>query len=208
MALAHLWQAGVEWSNHLPSVAACPATEQGILRKHFENGFNTTPTSSFGRLFDAVASIAGIRQTITYEAQAAVEFEAVLDKNIREAYEFEVIAGKESEIDCRPVIRDLALDVLAGVAASTISAKFNNAVAALILRLARLYRDREGLNIAALSGGCFQNVALLGAAHALLIADGFVVLTHKVVPPNDGGLALGQAVIAGLACEDRPQISN
>ncbi|MEJ7848266.1 MAG: carbamoyltransferase HypF [Pyrinomonadaceae bacterium] len=204
MALAHLWQAGVEWANDLPCVAACSETEQKILLKQFENGFNTTATSSFGRLFDAVASIAGIRQNVNYEAQAAIEFEAVMDKNIRDAYEFDFIAGKKTEIDCGRLIKEVANDAADGVTAGTISAKFHNATAELILRLARQFREQHGINKTALSGGCFQNAALLEAAWALLIADGFEVFTHRLVPPNDGGIALGQAVIAGR----RRQISD
>ncbi|MCY7374532.1 MAG: hypothetical protein LH472_00985, partial [Pyrinomonadaceae bacterium] len=197
-ALAHLWQAGVGWNKKLPCVAACPEIERGILLKQFENKINTIPTSSFGRLFDAVASIAGVRQTVTYEAQAAIEFEAVLDDNVTDFYEFTLIEGETIEIDSAPLIRRAALDVLDRVSIGEISAKFNNAAANLILRLALLFREREKLNKVALSGGCFQNVALLKASLKRLRENDFEVLTHRKVPPNDGGLALGQAVIGGF----------
>ena len=196
IALAHLWQAGVRWNENLPCIAVCTKTEQKILLKQFENKINTIPTSSFGRLFDAVAAIAGVRQTVTYEAQAAIEFEAVLDDNVIDSYEFVLIEGEKIEIDCAPLIRWVALDVLEGVPIGEISAKFNNAVANLILKLALRFRTREKLNKVALSGGCFQNVALLRASLKRLQAHDFEVLTHQKVPPNDGGLALGQAVIA------------
>ncbi len=197
IALAHLWQAGAAWNENLPCVAACPETERKILLKQFENKINTMPTSSFGRLFDAAASIAGVRQTITYEAQAAIEFEAVLDDNVMDSYEFTLIEGKTVEIDSALLIRSMAIDVLDGVAIGEISAKFNNAAANLILKLALLFRTREKINKVALSGGCFQNVALLKASFARLREHGFEVLTHTKIPPNDGGLALGQAMIAG-----------
>jgi hydrogenase maturation protein HypF len=197
-ALAHLWQTGVKWNEKLPCVAACSEIERGILLKQFENNFNTIPTSSFGRLFDAVASLAGVRQTITYEAQAAIEFEAVLDNNTTAAYEFKSVdEGGRIIIDCAPLIRWAALDVLDGISVGEISAKFNNAAANLILRLALHFRERENLNKVALSGGCFQNVALLRASVSRLRGKDFEVFTHRQVPPNDGGLALGQAIIAG-----------
>lgn len=196
-ALAHLWQAGVKWNKKLPCVAACPQTERKILLKQLENNFNAIPTSSFGRLFDAVAAIAGVRQTVNYEAQAAIEFEAVLDNNTTDAYEFNLVDKVEKiEIDCAPLIRWAALDALDGVSIGEISAKFNNAAANLILHLALHFRERENLNKVALSGGCFQNVALLGASVKRLREHDFEVFTHRQVPPNDGGLALGQAVVA------------
>ncbi|MEJ7861318.1 MAG: carbamoyltransferase HypF [Pyrinomonadaceae bacterium] len=197
VALAQLWQAGIDWDEKLPCVAACSETEKKILRTQFANNFNTVPTSSFGRLFDAVASLAGVRQTITYEAQAAIEFEAVLNHSITDSYEFNLIEGEKIEIDCAPLIRRAALDVLDGVSISEISAKFHNATANLILRLALRFRTGENLNKVALSGGCFQNVALLRASVSRLRENDFEVFTHRQVPPNDGGLALGQAAIAG-----------
>ncbi len=198
VALAHLWQAGIDWNEKLPCVAACSDTKKKILRTQFEHNFNAVPTSSFGRLFDAVASLAGVRQTITYEAQAAIEFEAFLDDNVTDSYEFDLIEAETIEIDCARLFRDAARDVLAGVSTSEISAKFNNAAANLILRLALHFRKRENLNKVALSGGCFQNVALLRASVSRLLEHDFEVLTHRQVPPNDGGLALGQAAIAGF----------
>ena len=197
-ALAHLWQAGVKWNEKLPCVAACSDTEKKILRTQFEKNFNAVPTSSFGRLFDAVASLAGVRQMITYEAQAAIEFEAFLDDNVTDSYEFDLIEAEPIEIDCSRLFRDAARDVLAGVSTGEISAKFNNAAANLILRLALRFRKRENLNKVALSGGCFQNVALLRASVSRLREHDFEVFTHRQVPPNDGGLALGQAAIAGF----------
>ena len=198
VALAHLWQAGVDWNESLPCVAICSETERRILLKQFENKFNTIPTSSFGRLFDSVASLAGVRQTITYEAQAAIEFEALLDENISDAYEFDLTSGDPIKIDCARLTADVVKDVLAHVSTCKISGKFNNAVADLILRLSLHFRERERLNRVALSGGCFQNVALLKASLWRLRENDFEVFTHRQVPPNDGGLALGQAAIAGF----------
>ncbi|MDQ6787789.1 MAG: carbamoyltransferase HypF [Acidobacteriota bacterium] len=202
VALALLWQAGIEWNEKLPCVAACTEIERKILLKQFENNFNAVPTSSFGRLFDAVASLAGVRQTITYEAQAAIEFEAILDEKIFDAYKFDLIEGEIIQIDYAKLISEVAKDVLAQIPVAEISAKFNNAVADIILRLALKFRTRENLNRVALSGGCFQNVALLRATLRRLREHDFEVFTHRQVPPNDGGLALGQAIIAGKSLLD------
>jgi hydrogenase maturation protein HypF len=136
---------------------------------------------------------------ITYEAQGAIEFEARLDESVSNAYEFRLIEDETIQIDCANLISEAAKDVLSKVSIGIISAKFNNAVADLILRLALKLRERENLNRVALSGGCFQNVALWRATLRRLREYNFEVLTHHKVPPNDGGLALGQAVIAGFA---------
>ncbi|HRH46865.1 MAG TPA: hypothetical protein PKY82_34785, partial [Pyrinomonadaceae bacterium] len=193
MALSILREAEIEWTEDLACVSFCSETEQKILLKQFESNLNVVQTSSFGRLFDAIASISNIRQNATYEAQAVIEFEAILDENVAESYHFEI---SENEIDYRNLVREVVRDVRANVRKSIISAKFHNAVADLILQLSLKYRKSLNLNKIALSGGCFQNVALLKKATKLLINNEFEVLTHKLVPPNDGGLALGQAVIA------------
>lgn len=197
-ALAFLHHAGIEFTHDLPPVAACPAGELKILQRSFAQNFNVAPTSSAGRLFDAVASIAGGRQTIDYEAQAAIEFEAALDDTIEDAYEFEVTTSEAAQISVKKLIRQVVFDVERAVPVSIISAKFHNAVADLICRLALDLRAGEKINKIALSGGTFQNVALLGKTLRRLRARDFEVLTHSKVPPNDGGLALGQAVIANF----------
>lgn len=193
MALSVLREAEVEWTEDLAPVSFCSETERKILSKQLENNLNVVHTSSFGRLFDAIASIANIRQKATYEAQAAIEFEAIFDENTSEAYKFEV---SENEIDYRSLVREVVRDIRANVEKSIISAKFHNAVADLILQLSLQYRKSFNLNKIALSGGCFQNVALLKKSIKLLQQNNFEVLMHRLVPPNDGGLALGQAVIA------------
>jgi [NiFe] hydrogenase maturation protein HypF len=193
LALSLLREAEIEWNEDLACVSCATETERKILRKQLENNLNVIETSSLGRLFDAVSSLTGIRQTATYEAQAAIEFESVMDETVSESYHFEL---NENEIDYRELLRELVRDVRAGISKRLISAKFHNAVAELILRLSLKYRKSLKLNKVALSGGCFQNVALLKKACKLLKEHDFDVLTHKLVPPNDGGLALGQAVIA------------
>ncbi|MDW8327073.1 MAG: carbamoyltransferase HypF [Anaerolineales bacterium] len=195
-ALAHLHAAGVAWDDDLPPVAACPPAERNVLAHQIRTGLNAVPTSSLGRLFDAVAALCGIRQTVTYEAQAAIEMEALAADSLADvtagAYPFKV---RETVFDAAPVIRAMVADLRSGVAAPVIAAKFHRSVAELILTLSRRLRAEHGLNTVALSGGVFQNVTLLAHTLRLLSAEGFDVLTHRLVPPNDGGLALGQAVI-------------
>jgi len=201
-ALAYLWAAGVDWAFDLAPVAACDKVERGVIRHQLETGFNAMPTSSMGRLFDAVAAIAGVRQAITYEAQAAIEFENLAAGDVTDSYRFEIEQPEKGAarysfvFNPEPVIRAVVADVRAGVPASTVSARFHNSVAELIRDLCLLVREAEGLSRVALSGGVFQNVTLLAKAERLLADASFEVLTHRLVPPNDGGIALGQALVA------------
>ncbi|NUP27412.1 MAG: carbamoyltransferase HypF, partial [Nocardia sp.] len=199
MALAHLWAAGIEWSPAIPAVRACPAAERAVLVHQFETGLGCVPTSSMGRLFDAVASLAGIRHTVEYEAQAAIELEGVSrpgDTGGGE-YRFAIDTGDPASIDPAPVIAAVLADTASGRPAAVIGARFHAAVARLVLETA-LERAAPGTTVA-LSGGVFQNALLLSATRRLLREHGFTVLTHHRLPPNDGGLAFGQvlAVAAG-----------
>jgi len=195
MALAQLWQAGVAWQESLPPVAACSLTERKVLQQQFTSGFNSVPTSSMGRLFDAVAALAGIRQTITYEGQAAIELEALALDQVDGQYHFALGEGEPLQIDPAPVIRAVVHDVLTGTTPAVIAARFQQAVSAVILQLALRFCQQENLKTVALSGGVFQNVKLLKQVTEALRAHDLRVLVHRLVPPNDGGLALGQAVI-------------
>ena len=150
-----------------------------------------------GRLFDAVSAIAGVRQMVTYEAQAAIEFEALIDAAEVGTYGF-AISDRDDllVVDPAPVLQSVVNDVRAGEPTGTIAARFHRSVAAMIVETAERIRTRTGLTTVGLSGGVFQNVTLTHATRAALIERDFEVLVHRLVPPNDGGLALGQAVIA------------
>jgi len=197
VALAHLWAAGLEWDEALPSVQAASEEERTVLAQQLDKDVNTVPTSSSGRLFDAVSSLAGVRQTINYEAQAAIELENLVDERITAAYGF----GQAEAIDAGPVIRDVVADVKAGVPAETIAAKLHNGIARMICDTCLRLRASDGLDEVALSGGVFQNVTLLERVLPMLRDAGFTVYTHRLVPPNDGGLSLGQAVVAAVRSE-------
>ena len=195
VALSLLKEAEIEWNEKFGCINFCTETERKILAKQLEKNLNVIPTSSFGRLFDAVASLANVRQQVTYEAQAAIEFEALLDENITEFYRFDLVENDTILINWKNLIRAVANDVLGEVPIPIISAKFHNSVANLILNLSLKMREKFNLNKIALSGGCFQNVALLQKSIKLLTENDFEVFTHRKVPPNDGGLALGQAIL-------------
>lgn len=197
MALSHLRAAGVPWTDDLIPVRHHNETEQRTVSTQIERGLNTVPTTSMGRLFDAAAALAGVRQTATYEAQAAIEFEALIDAAEGGAYAFGLreTAGAVT-LDPGPVIRSIVDETVSGVSTGVIAARFHRAVSNSIVGVAEMVRERTGIATVGLSGGVFQNVTLTHAATADLGEKGFAVLTHRLVPPNDGGLALGQAVIA------------
>jgi hydrogenase maturation protein HypF len=168
-----------------------------IVLHQIEKGINAPPTSSMGRLFDAAAALAGLRQTVNYEAQAAIEFEQLVDEDEKGAYPF-IIHHSSFIVSPIPLIHALVADHRAGVPISVISARFHNGVAAMVLDVCCLIREESGLAEVVLSGGVWQNVTLLTRAVQLLRQDEFTVYVHEKVPPNDGGLALGQVVIANV----------
>jgi hydrogenase maturation protein HypF len=165
-------------------------------------GVNSPVTSSAGRLFDAVAALLGVRDTINYEGQAAVELEQLAAQPARQpGYPARITPGPPFTVAGCDLVRAAAGDLLAGAPAGVISARFHQGVADMIVAGCLLLRESSGLGTVALSGGVFQNLLLLGTVTSLLEASGFRVLTHSRVPPNDGGISLGQAVVA--AARDR-----
>jgi hydrogenase maturation protein HypF len=164
-------------------------------------GINAPVTSSAGRLFDAVAALLGVRDAINYEGQAAVELEQFADPAERAAYPAGIAEGSPLRVAGADLVRAAAGDLLAGVPPPVIAARLHNGVAAMISRVCLLLRDRSGLGTVALSGGVFQNLFLLNGVTEVLEKDGFRVLVHARVPPNDGGISLGQATVA--AARDR-----
>ncbi len=198
-ALAHLRVAGIEWAEDLPPAGAVSTRERAVLARQLERGTGCVATSSMGRLFDAVSSLLGLRHQVTYEAEAAQWLqwaaEEALDQGIPAVpYRF-ALTGEE--LDPSPVLRALVEDVRRGTSTAAMAAGFHTAVAHVIGDVAECQRARAGIDVVALSGGAFQNTLLLVLARHELEARHFRVLTHRVVPPNDGGLALGQAAIAG-----------
>ncbi|MBI3176124.1 MAG: carbamoyltransferase HypF [Chloroflexi bacterium] len=192
-ALALLWSLGLEWDDRLAPVLEFCAEDQVKLRIQLEKKINTPQTSSMGRLFDAAAALAGVRQKVNYEGQAAIEFEALADEAEAGIYPFEL---DQAKIQTRSAVEALVADVLAGVPFPKISARFHNGVANAV-RVVTLDISRDvQIKKVVLSGGVWQNITLLRRTLSLLEKDGFEVYIHREVPTNDGGLSLGQAVIA------------
>ncbi len=159
-------------------------------------GINAPVTSSAGRLFDAVSALLGVRDTINYEGQAAIEMEQLANPAERGAYRAGIEPGEPFRIKGADLVRQAAEDLARGSERAVIAARFQRGIVRLIEDGCATIRGRHGLETVALSGGVFQNVTVLGEAVARLEARGFRVLTHARVPCNDGGISLGQAVVA------------
>jgi hydrogenase maturation protein HypF len=160
-------------------------------------GINAPLTSSAGRLFDAAAAVLGVRDTINYEGQAAIELEQLADPAETGAYKARFEAGDGPfQVRGTDLINAVLEDLSAGVPREVIAARFHHGVAALIEDGCLRLRTAHGLGTVALSGGVFQNMLLLRATAARLEAHDFTVLVHSRVPCNDGGISLGQAVVA------------
>lgn len=193
LALAWLRQLGIAWKPDLLPVQV--ARREGLLAvaRQLETHTNAPRTSSMGRLFDAVAALIGIRSQVTYEGQAAIELENLVDPQETGSYTF-AIAGQS--IDPWPLIRSVLSDWRSQVPLGVIAARFHNGLADAALDLCLLLRSREGIQDVALSGGVWQNMTLLAATRKRLESAGFRVYTHRQVPANDGGIALGQTAVA------------
>lgn len=190
-ALALLWSLGLEWDDRLAPVLEFCAEDQVKLRIQLEKRINTPQTSSMGRLFDAAAALAGVRQKVNYEGQAAIEFEALADGAEAGSYPFGL---KQAEVQSG--VEALVADVLAGVPLPRISARFHNGIANAVCAVTLNISKNTQIKKVVLSGGVWQNITLLRRTLSLLEKDGFEVYIHREVPTNDGGLSLGQAVIA------------
>ena len=166
---------------------------------------NTIPTSSAGRLFDAVASLIGLRHTVSFEGQAAMMLEAIasLDSHHADPYDFGLNGSSPIDIDLPPMIREIVAGVEAGQPQSLLAARFHATLVDLVAEVCRRMRAELQLNRVCLSGGCFQNAILLSGCVEVLRSDGFEVFSHREVPANDGGISLGQAAIA---CERLRQV--
>ena len=194
------WPALCEQYAGLELIEALRSMPVEALAAMITKGINTPLTSSAGRLFDAVAAAAGIcREKILYEGQAAIELEAQVDASrlaATEGYEFAILDGATLLLDPAPMWRQLMKDLQQGRETAIISERFHKGLAVAISRMARKLSRQQQIETVALSGGVFQNATLFTLVEQLLQREGLRVLTHRRVPANDGGLALGQAVIA------------
>ncbi len=204
MALAYLTDSEAEIA---PFEARFLHGDLLILKRMIARGINTQITSSSGRLFDAVASLAGVRDRVSYEGQAAVELEWLASQSPPgEDYPFDLnLPDREGTlqapmvVDTRPLIRAVAEDVVGGIPVPQIARRFHSTIVSMIAAVCGRLRSATGIDVVVLSGGVFMNVLLTSEVVARLASDGFRVHRHRLVPPNDGGLSLGQLAIAA-AC--------
>jgi hydrogenase maturation protein HypF len=198
MALAHLVDARILCSSLAARVSQ---KNQSTIRRMLERRFNTPLTSSVGRLFDAVAALAGVRDRVHYEGQAAIELEWLATQAQPDgSYPFDLKPAREAEaplsIDTRPLVAAVVRDVNQGIEPTLIARRFHTTLVEVIATVAGKLRNTTGLSTVVLSGGVFLNGVLTRETMARLRQEGFEVYRHRRVPPNDGGLSLGQLAIA------------
>jgi len=198
-ALAVLHAAAIERRDDLPCVAAAPPRDRAVVERQLSTGFGCAVTTSMGRLFDAVASLIGLRHSIAYEAEAAVELELTAAA-CRTPPRYAAVAVTAADgliaLDWRPVVRGIVADLAAGLPLPSIACGFHQAIAEMVAKACRLLRSRTGCGVVGLTGGVFQNAILVERTVEALRHAEFDVLLHRAVPANDGGIALGQVAIA------------
>ncbi len=174
-----------------------PEKEKLFLIEMMKKDMNSPSTTSMGRLFDGVASMIGLNHKISYHAQAAIALEQLaLSSNERGSYP---VIVKSSMIGHMPLIKGIMDDINSEVPKEDIARKFHNTVVDIIVAAAGSLREKTGISVVALTGGVFQNALLIESAFGRLKEEGFTVLIHQIVPPNDGGISLGQAVYGSFS---------
>jgi hydrogenase maturation protein HypF len=201
MALSYLHKTYGDELFNLPIkfVRDLKTEDANIVHQMMTRGVNSPLTSSCGRLFDAISSLIGLRQKIAYEGQAAMELE--MCQNLREKGKYPWgIEEKKGQLILltSDIIQSAVEDIKMGVTRGIISRRFHNTLIDMFTATCLRLREAGGIDHVAMSGGCLQNVTLMKGLSRSLTSHGFKVLTQKIVPSNDGGLSLGQAVCAGL----------
>ena len=211
-AIQHPWRMALSYlytflgrqglMRHLPIFAQAREEKIRVILQQIDQQINSPLTSSCGRLFDGVSALLGLCLSISYEGQAAVELEMIADPGEEGVYEFfiEEKGGKEV-LRLQPMIEGILRDIEKRTAHSVISGKFHNTLVKIGVVVCQKIKSQGGPKKVALSGGVFQNRLLSERMRAALEKAGFAVLVHRRVPCNDGGLSLGQAVIANFVSE-------
>lgn len=177
--------------------AGVPAADLAAVQQLLDKQVACPETSSMGRLFDAVSALLGICTRVSYEGQAAIELEAATDAPDKVCYPFSLdVTSAPWTIDPCEIVRAVLGDLRAGTPRGLIAARFHGTIMELVRTVCGAIRRERGLRTVTLSGGCFQNRLLLEGVCDGLERDGFDVRYHRLVPTNDGGLSLGQAVVA------------
>ena len=212
-AIRHPWRIALGYAHtlsidieDLPFIKSLDSQSVNIVKQQIDKQINTPPTSSMGRLFDATACLIGVRSDVTYEAQAAIEMEVLSKPYVRlaETYPFEI----GETIQVKELLAAIVQDVRWGESMGKIGARFHKTIAQIAIDICKQARTKTSLNEVVLSGGVWQNQILLDLVRDGLAKEGFIVYFHKQVPTNDGGLALGQVVIANTVIASRPERSR
>lgn len=193
MALSTLWAYALPWEQDLPPVQFLSKNESAALKVQLEKQINTPVTTSMGRFFDAVSALLGVREIVSYEAQAAIELEALADPDVVEYYPWQLDG---ENIDIKPVLISILADMERGLPTSMMAGRFHNTIAQMSLAIALNVKEQEAVDRFVLSGGVWQNQLLLKKTIDLMNVNGLQPLIHHQTPPNDGCVAFGQAMIA------------
>ena len=209
-AIREPWRMGLAYLHHvfgnglfdlpIEFVKGLDPKKTKIILTMIEKNFNSPQTSSCGRLFDGVAALLGLRDRAFYRGQAAVELEMEMGED-EDHYSVEIPGEGGLIIPQNPIIRGIVSDLLRGVDPKTISRKFHNTLVRLFTDACIKLWHRHKVSRVALSGGVFQNAFLLGELEKILLNLGFEVYTHSLVPTNDGGISLGQAMVANAVLD-------
>lgn len=204
MAMAYLYQALGEAAFTIdhPVARFLPEKEQALFAQMLRRRINSPLTSSCGRLFDAVAALLNLRHNVSYDGQGAIELEALAEMGEDEAaesYPYNIVLQDDAflQLDFSPMLTELLADLAAGIRTAVCAHRFHQTVAAAATDVCLRIVEGTGLDRVILSGGVFQNRLLSEMIYTALTNKGLTVFTHRLVPPNDGGIALGQAAIAG-----------
>jgi len=199
MALSCLLSIYGEIPDNVKIFDSIAETELRLVTQATRKGINAPLSSSCGRLFDAVASLLDLRQKVSFEGQAAMQLEMVADPTQTQSYTYLLSQDADQIIfDPRPLVAEIVVDLEAGVSTALIAGRFHASLADMIRDVCCQIRQQTALSQVVLSGGVFQNALLTEMTLERLERSGFKVFTHSLVPPNDGGISLGQAVVAGL----------
>jgi hydrogenase maturation protein HypF len=201
IALAYLYHEGIEWGPHLFPYQALCADERQLLLAQLQHKINLVNTSSMGRLFDLVASLIGVRHSVNYEAQAAIELEAMATLEEKQGYPFDLHdlpnrLERSFQIDVGRMIRAILDDLWKGTSVTRISSRFHYTIATLVREVCLVLRERTAIQHVVLSGGVWQNITFLKLTYSFLKDAGFSIMTHRGVPANDAGISLGQVAVA------------
>ncbi len=204
MAMAYLYQALGEAAFALdhPVARFLPEKERALFAQMLRRGINSPLTSSCGRLFDAVAALLNLRHIVSYDGQGAIELEALAeaaDGDNSAGYPYSIVPNSEAplQLDFSPMFIAILGDITSGSEASVVAHRFHRTVATATTDVCLRIADAAGIDRVILSGGVFQNRLLSEMIYTALADNGLHVFTHRLVPPNDGGIALGQAAITG-----------